>query len=319
MLDKTFLEIKVECLNMIKEKTYLTREDMIELDKKLKLIPITFDYMFKGIFIDDLDLLKDFILSQLDININPKECKIRLLNNELPKENKKEYKKSVDLYVAIDNNIFVEIEINREPFEDVKLRNYLYSDKLYTLLLEQGEDIGELKNKKFIQINLNAKEKNIMYGEEIIVPYGLKSKQVYIDNKYTILKFLEYYRNLFYNGVRLSYSEMWLVSFTARNFTELYDLTGYIMNDEKRDKYLRKVIKLSKDNFILHEWQKEKMEALVESERRRNALREGREQGVEQTQVEFVTNMLKKNLDIELISEISKLSEEEIMKIKESL
>lgn len=304
---------------MVKEKAYLTREDMIELDKKLKLIPITFDYIFKSIFIDNLDLLKDFILSQLDININPKECKIRLLNNELPKENKKEYKKSVDLYVAIDNNIFVEIEINREPFEDVKLRNYLYSDKLYTLLLEQGEDIGELKNKKFIQINLNAKEKNNMYGEEIIVPYGLKSKQVYIDNKYTILKFLEYYRNLFYNGVRLSYSEMWLVSFTARNFTELYDLTGYIMNDEKRDKYLRKVIKLSKDNFILHEWQKEKMEALVESERRRNALREGHKQGIEEKQIDVATKMLKENLDIELISKISGLTEEGIMKIKESL
>ena len=304
---------------MVKEKDYLTREDMIELDKKLKLIPITFDYMFKSIFIDDLDLLKEFILSQLDINVNPNDCKIRLLNNELPKENKKEYRKSVDLYVSIDNNIFVEIEINREPFEDVKLRNYLYSNKLYTMLLEQGEDISELNNKKFIQINLNAKEKNIMYGEEIIVPYGLKSKQVYIDNKYTILKFLEYYRNLFYNGVRLNYSEMWLVSFTARNFEELYDLTSHIMNNEIRERYLRKVIKMCKDNFVLHEWQKEKMEALVESERRRNALREGREEGVEQNKIEVATSMLKKNLDIKLISEISKLTEEEIMKIKDAL
>ena len=296
---------------MIKEKTYLTREDMIELDKKLKLIPITFDYMFKSIFIDDLDLLKEFILSQLDINVNPNDCKIRLLNNELPKENKKEYKKSVDLYVSIDNNIFVEIEINREPFEDVKLRNYLYSNKLYTMLLEQGEDISELNNKKFIQINLNAKEKNIMYGEEIIVPYGLKSKQVYIDNKYTILKFLEYYRNLFYNGVRLNYSEMWLVSFTARNFLELYDLTSHIMNNEIREKYLRKVIKMCSDNFVLHEWEKEKMEALVESERRRNALREGKE--------EIVKNMLKENYDLKEIVKISKLTEEEIIKIKETL
>ena len=57
------------------------------------------------------------------------------------------------------------------------------------------------------------------------------------------------------------------------------------------------------------------MEALVESERRRNALREGKEQ----TQIDVATSMLKENLDIELISKISKLTEEEIMKIKESL
>ena len=298
---------------MIKEKEYLKKEDLLKIDKEVKLIPVTFDYMFKGIFMNDLDLLKEFIISQLEFNeiINTNNCKIRLLNNELPKENKNEYKKTIDLYVSIDNKVFVEIEINRELFKDVKMRNYLYGNKLYTMLLEQGEDAKTLNDKTFIQINLNVKDVNIDKGDAFIVPYDIRNKEVYIKNSITILKYLEYYRKKFYNDNNLSNSDMWLVMLTSETFEELYELTGYIMNDEERDKYIRKVIGMSKDNFILHEWEKEKLEQLVEAERRRNALEEGK--------LEVVINMLNKELDINLISEITGLSEKEIIKIKETL
>ena len=92
---------------------------------------------------------------------------------------------------------------------------------------------------------------------------------------------------------------------------------------------------MCKDTFILHEWEKEKMELLVESERRRNALEEGMSAGfedgrksgikqgintgIEQKNIEVVRNMLKSNYDIKEISKITNLTNEEIMKIKESL
>ena len=112
---------------------------------------------------------------------------------------------------------------------------------------------------------------------------------------------------------------MWLVMLTSETFEELYELTGYIMNDKMRDKYIRKVINMSKDSFILHEWEKEKLDELVEYEKRKNALEEGLEQGIEQNKLEVVINMLNKKFDINLISEITGLNEEEIIKIKESL
>ena len=46
---------------MLKEKNYLSAEDMIELDAKREFIPLTFDGMFKGLFKKDLDLLKDVV------------------------------------------------------------------------------------------------------------------------------------------------------------------------------------------------------------------------------------------------------------------
>ena len=162
--------------------------------------------------------------------------------------------KKYSLYVSIDDKVFVEIEVNRELFKDIKMRNFIYADKLYTMLLEQGNNPDELKDKIFIQINLNSTDKNSTRGDALIVPYDLVSKEVFIPNKIMLLKFLEYYRNMFYNKNVLSYSEMWLVSFTARNFNELYELTKEIINDEIRDKYLRKVVRMCKDSFILHEW-----------------------------------------------------------------
>ena len=207
---------------------------MMELDKNIKFIPITFDYLFKSLFFDNLDILRKFILSQIDINILPEECKITLLNSELPKENKDEYKKTVELYVLINNSIYVIIEINKERFEDVKLRNFMYENKLYSMILEKGEDTKKLKEKCFVQINLNAFDKNTDIGQDTIVLCGLETKQVYSLNKYTLVRYLEYYRNLYYNeNVSLPCDKMWLVSFTSRSFVELYDILEIILTQEE--------------------------------------------------------------------------------------
>ncbi len=68
--------------------------------------------------------------------ITLKELDIRILNNELPKENKREYSKRVDVNIVLKDNIYVEIEINREDFNLVKYRNKMYEDKLYSMILE---------------------------------------------------------------------------------------------------------------------------------------------------------------------------------------
>ena len=47
-------------------------------------------------------------------------------------------------------------------------------------------------------------------------------------------------------------------------------------------------------------------------------IEEGINQGMQLKEIETVKNMLKENLDVDLIAKITKLSKEEIMKIKES-
>ena len=58
---------------MLKMKNY-TEEEMIFLDENFKFIPLTYDKLFKGIFKDNLEILKKFILSQLEFDVNPDEC-----------------------------------------------------------------------------------------------------------------------------------------------------------------------------------------------------------------------------------------------------
>ena len=79
---------------MVNELELLTENDMLEFDKKNELISLTFDFIFKGLFVENLPLLKKFLLAILDTEVDiDKDCSVTLLNNELPKENKKEYKK----------------------------------------------------------------------------------------------------------------------------------------------------------------------------------------------------------------------------------
>lgn len=320
---------------MVKEKNILTKEDVLRLDyEKKELIPLTFDSIFKGIFVKNLDFLKMFIMSQLDIPFKPDKCNIELLNNETLKENKEEYKKTVDVYVRINNLLYVNLEINREYFKTIKLRNLIFADKLYSTILKKGEHQKELSKRYFVQINLNAMEKtdtddiNFSYGEDTIILFGSKSKQPYTKNKYTLIKFLEYYRNLYYNdGEKLSQAEMWLVMLTSRNYTELYETLGYILDDEKRDNFIKEVIKMCSNEYIISKWEMDALDELVEQEKERifkeeginEGIKEGIKEGINQKQTEIVKNMLLKNMDISLISEITNLNEKEIIKIKRTL
>ena len=102
---------------------------------------------------------------------------------------------------------------------------------------------------------------------------------------------------------------------------------------------------MSSEYFQLHEWESEKCQRLIESEKRRyhqmeidklkaekeEAIKQGIEQGIEQEieqgiaqgevkgKKEIVKNMLENGFDDETISKISNLSIKEIIKIKESL
>ena len=113
---------------MDKEKKYYDVEELMRLDKEKEFIPLTFDGMFKGLFKKDLNLLKDFILSQLGTDIDSDMCNIQLLDSELFKDKYNEYQKTVDICVEM-NNILINVEINREYFKNVEKRNFIFADK----------------------------------------------------------------------------------------------------------------------------------------------------------------------------------------------
>ena len=58
----------------------------------------------------------------------------------------------------------------------------MYESKLYSMIIEKGENMQKLKDKCFCQINLNAFDKNTDIGEDTIVLYALKTVKIYFKN-----------------------------------------------------------------------------------------------------------------------------------------
>jgi len=334
---------------MIKEKKYYTAEELMKLDKEKEFIPLTFDGMFKGLFKKDLNLLKDFILSQLVTEIDKNMCNIQLLDSELVKDKYNEYQKTVDICVEM-NNILVNVEINREYFKNVEKRNFIFADKLHTMMLHRGETIESLENKMFVQINLNAIDKydennnKIKLGTDKVVLYGLNSGIVYNSNKYVLVKYLEYYRDVYYNkDEKLDEADLWLVLFTSRSFLEMYNILGKLFDDERRDQFIRNVINMNNDKVIFEDWEMEKLNELVKYTSEKNlkekAMKEGhakglaeghaeghaegraegRAEGVREVTEEYIISMIKEGLDLEVIARITNKSVDEIEAFKKSL
>ena len=73
---------------------------------------------------------------------------------------------------------------------------------------------------------------------------------------------------------------------------------------------------MSNDGFILHNWQKDKMDALVKQNEMEGAKKEGIEQGIEQGILQIAKKMLKENIDVQTISRLTDLTVEDILKLK---
>mgnify|MGYP003289090714 CR=1 FL=1 len=329
---------------MIKEKKYYSAEDLMKLDREKEFIPLTFDGMFKGLFKKDLNLLKDFILSQLSTDIDSDMCNIQLLDSELVKDKYNEYQKTVDICVEM-NNILVNVEINREYFKNVEKRNFIFADKLHTMMLQRGDDIESLENKIFVQINLNAVDKyddnnnKLTFGTDKVVLYGLDSGMVYNSNKFVLVKYLEYYRDVYYNkDEKLDDACLWLVLFTSKSYLEMYNILGKLFDNDRREQFIRNVINMNNDKAIFEDWEMEKLNELVKYTSEKNlkekAMKEGHDKGLKQgleqgiaegerklkeTIEEHVINMIKENIDIEVISKVTNKTKGEILEIKKKI
>ena len=298
----------------------LETEYFEQLDEKLTLVPLTYDKAFKRIFRTNLDILKEFLKDVIPLDID-KDCNIRLMDGELPKENMKEKGRIVDIYVVLDGKIYVDIEMNKSKFETVLQRNIKYKDKLSSMLPESDEDFKAITSKKLYQLNLNAYpfEKIL---DDIIVLYGLKTHKIYSSDECMIVKSLERYRDLYYNKGNKERDVIWLTILTSRTFTELYELLKQILSKEKVKKLMEAAINMSKDGFILHEWQKDKFDALVKYNEIEDAKKEGRAEGkaegTKENTIQIARNLLNMKMSIEDISKATGLTEDEIKKLSKN-
>ena len=233
----------------------------------------------------------------------------------LPVLNKKEHGEIVDIFVVINEKIFIDIEMNRSKFENVLERNIEYKNRASNVIFERGKNIKQLKEKRLYQLNLNANPYEEVLDDTIVL-YGLKTKRVYSSND-MIVKGLERYRDLYYNENNREKEVIWLTALTARTFTELYELVSLVLEEDEVRRLMEEMVNMSMDGFTLHSWQKDKMDALVKYNELEEATNKGKAEGIKENQTQIAKNMLNMKMSIEDISKATGLTIEDIEKLKD--
>ena len=153
-------------------------------------------------------------------------------------------------------------------------------------------------------------------NEHKIVSYDLTTNEVFIDNQQIILKYLEFYYRLYYNEPKKRTNDViWLAALGAKNFTELYQMLKQVLLEKELNKFMKDVINMSLENFNLHEWQKEKFDALLAQQKEELAIEKGIAKGSEQTIINTIKEMLKNEASYEFISKVTHKTIEEIEQI----
>ena len=291
---------------------------ILELPKlKKEMVSLTFDLMLKNLFEQNRWALKRFIISVLDLDISEEECDLRIRKSTLPLTTMEEYAKTVDFNIIINNDLIIDLEINREHFNQVKTRNFVYLNKIYSLSLSKGEDYHNLNNAKYIGLNLNAIDKTYLKGEECYVLYEKELKKVLIDNYVIILEYLDYYKRKYYNKDEvLSEKDYWLAALASSNINELEEILSKFLKPHEKLEFLRSVINLSNDDTILTEYEAESLAKLHKDEIYGQGVNEGRQQGIEKKEVEMIKSMLENKADYEFISNVTGKTIEEIKEIE---
>ena len=285
------------------------------IKQETRLIPLTSDFMFKRIFTKNPNILKQFLISVLELNINPEKATIEIISNELTKSNRKEYHKTVDMLVQINNNLNIDIEINTERFNSIKERNTLYLQKISVDTIESGNTYKSMAKYYFYQLNLNTNPSDKKIKEKYMI-LDEESHEPLLENFKIVCKSIENYRDIYYNELDKSNSStIWLALLSSKNFDELKEMASLVMNKNDKEKFIEECKKASKDRVFLSEWCADMFAADVEAKERQADYEEGINTGILKT----IKSMLKKKYDLKEISDITGKSIEEIKEIEKSI
>ena len=164
---------------------------MFNIDKN-KIIPGTYDPIFKAILTTNKRYLAEIISGITNLDLEEVYNNIVIKNNEFPISNYKEKRKISDLVVEVDRTI-INIEMNRFYYKKLYKKNNKYLYKIVNVY-----DDAET----FIQINID----NFNRTKDIITEYKMLSTNNFEDEE-SIIKYrvnLALIEEKYYNGFELT-------------------------------------------------------------------------------------------------------------------
>ena len=287
-------------------------------DIEYRLFDPKVDYVFKILFGDEKD--KSMLISLLNAILRGKPTikDITLDSNELPKILKNNKTCRLDIAATSDEGIKFDIEIQCQKTKDIINRTVYYASKLFTKDLKENEDYN---NSKVISIwifgeNVTDRESAINEGYITLKENEKDGYEILTDNLRIIYLELNKYKITKDNiGDKLT---KW-VDF----LTNPINLEKSTFEDEDIEKARKKLEFISSDDK-----ERASLEAIKEGlfdqyssfnigkkEGREEWLKEGEKKGLKEKSIEIAKNMLKDNVDINIISKYSGLGINEIEKL----
>ena len=300
-----------------------------EQETSIKKLPLTSDYVFKRIFgqEENKEALKDFLESILKINIE----KIEINNPELPKDFYDSKYGMLDLKVTLDNQIIVNVEMQVQNQHNIEQRSTYYMSRVYSQQI--GENEPYINCKKVIVINIlnfNYYKRNSYHSiarmkfeknnQEEYVDMGYENEDEYATD-YIEMHIIELQKFKKKNPKIDTKLEQWLWLFVGGEEEKMRRIGKKNKEIEKIDKKLASM-SLSREERNNYEFRRKAIldEISAIDYATKKGLAQGIEQGIEQgarsEKKKIAKEMLKKNMDIKLIMELTNLTKEKIEELR---
>ena len=278
----------------------------------MRNINVLNDYFVRYLFSssDSNAILLDFINSiMLDSNMKTFRD-VEILNPFNCKENYEDKETIVDVKCITQNGTVVIIEIQLQGNSRFPERILYYWASNYSKLLKQGEKYDALTPVISINLlNFNLDDNDSIHSCYMI--YDTNNKRLLTDHlQIHIIELKKFKYNILQPDLNC-----WLKFFTMK------DNKGEIMSDLVKEKPIMEEVQKRYNNFIkdrlmMNEYDKREAylygNQIMLEEERRLGIKEGIEQGEKNKAISMAKNMKARDMDINLISELTGLSIEEI-------
>ena len=291
-----------------------------EKTKKVDILPLSNDYVFKRIFAKGGNerILKSLLEAILEIEIK----KIEIKNPEIPKESIKEKLSILDIKAEINGNIMLDIEMQVGNTTAIDRRLVVYSSKLVAGDIKVSEKYPDAKNTIVICITTDnilkrnaylsiAKLKFEKTQEKRYAEMGYEKEDEYLTDmiSYYIIELTKFKENKPRTGDLL---EKWLLVIGGDE-----EMMKKCKKEEGEIKEaIEQLEEMSADEKEREIYEIRERSRLVYNTEMYEAKKKGIEEGKLKKSKEIAKKMLEKNVDIETIEEITGLTKEEIEDIR---
>jgi predicted transposase/invertase (TIGR01784 family) len=267
------------------------------------------DRAFKEVFLNERngDLLKALLEKILKVDIS----EIDIRNIERNSENVNLRRKYLDC--LLKTNIgSIGIEINSDATKDyVPFRNFAYLCDMYSSEVKKGEEYDS--DIQFVQINFDYKIPEYEH-DDIIKEYWMQTDKCkkFVDNVRIISLDMEMYKNMWLNKEEKAIEENKLLIMLDLQSEELLELSK---KDRMVLEYMNELNRVNQDPEFRQYMTEEEDQEKIRNTEINAALKKGIEQGEKKKQIEVVKELAKRNMELKDISDITKLSIEEVTNI----